>query len=200
MADVLGLGNTNTETPAAGAVGEQKAEPGGGLYPVDVALRPAFEQRRDDLAVGLGLDTTKIAAREADFTDVMRQTGLDPHVVGTPLYDLLTSAELAEQRGAEAVDVQPLNEESRRLLRETYGAKDAEDLLARAQSFVASQPKLAAMLRTRGIGSQPKVVAMLVEHVRVHDYRGPVATTLAGTTTDWDRERARQAAARGRKE
>jgi DNA polymerase III gamma/tau subunit len=50
-------------------------------------------------------------------------------------------------------------------LRQTYGAKDAEDLLARTQRFVRQHRSLAKILQQRGLGSRPDIVRELVSFV-----------------------------------
>jgi hypothetical protein len=168
------VGSWKSDAPAVEPA-EQKE-----MYPTEVALRSVFTDRASEVADVLGLDATQRAARESAFTEVIRSTGLDPLTVGEPLYRRFTDAEIADRRGADAPDVQALDEESRRLLREAYGAEDAENLLARTRAFVAQHPKLAATLRTRGLGSQPEVVRLLVEHVRATNFRGTSKKSLMG--------------------
>jgi hypothetical protein len=46
-----------------------------------------------------------------------------------------------------------------------YGKKDGAALLARTQAFVRSKPKLAAILKDRGLGSRIDIVEAIAAHV-----------------------------------
>ncbi len=140
------------------------------FYPVDVAMRPVFEERSAALA-DLGVSAAERAKLQDTVVDVIRAVGIDPVSVGRPLYNGAVDAVIASAHGEAEPDVQALAEASRRELRETYGAADAEDLLARTAAFVKQHPKLEATLGMRGLGSRPEIVRALVEHVRAVNFR-----------------------------
>lgn len=143
------------------------------LHPIETALREPLRERQSDLVDVLGLTQTQQQARHRDYADLIRRTGLEPLTVGARLYDLMTDADLEDARGTavDAAQVTAWSEESRRQLRVTYGAKEAEDLLQRVQKFTREHPKLAAIVQRRGIGSRPDVVQLLVDEVRRRGYR-----------------------------
>jgi hypothetical protein len=171
MSKTLVGGDDETST---GVVAEQTE-----MYPVSVALAPKYQERRADLGDVLGLTQTQIREAEDTHTDAIRSSGVDPYGLGRAIYDHYVAGEIAAHRGNADVDVQALNEATRRELRETYGAAEADDLLARTAAFVQSHPKLGAILRAHGVGSRADVVAGLVDHVRRVNYR-PGKSTLAG--------------------
>jgi len=57
------------------------------------------------------------------------------------------------------------NTETRRALRDQYGAKEAEELLERASRFVAATPALAQILANPLVGSDPAIVQGIVSYV-----------------------------------
>lgn len=154
----------------------EELQPDNEMFPVEVALRPAFEQREADLSNVLGLTTEQRAAEQKEFTQTIRASGLDGNVIGKRIYDLSVDARIAQLRGADDEDalasrLQRHSEETRQQLAGVYGREEAEKLLARAQKFVKQHPKLHAQLGVGGIGSRPDVVIPIVEHVRRINFR-----------------------------
>lgn len=155
------------------------------LYPPEKALEQPFRREAEQAHDVVGLDTPGREKRQAEFTTMIKDTGLDPYVVAPVLYGLQTEADVLDARGEqlslqeggepqaddEARVMQAWNEEARRTLRETYGQHEAEDLLARADRFVTAHPKLATLMGRHGIGSRPEVVEAIVEHVRRVNFR-----------------------------
>jgi hypothetical protein len=141
------------------------------MYPVDVATRGTFEEHKDTELAVLGLTAEQRATRHRDHNALIAATGVDEYSVGKLLYDAKISADIAVARGEAEPDLQALNEEARRVLADTYGRDEVEPLLTRVREFARQHPKLAAILQTRGIGSQVPVVTALVDHVRRIDWR-----------------------------
>ena len=146
------------------------------MFPVAVALRPVFEASDASLAETLGLTTEQRATEQKEFTQAIQESDLDPYVVGQRIYTHLVKARVAEARGRGdegklARTIQEGNETIRRELRSTYGPKETDDLIARAQRFTKQFPKLHAILGTAAIGSRPDVVIPIIEHVRRVNFR-----------------------------
>ena len=109
------------------------------FHPTEIALRDVFREQGDALHDVVGLSQEQRTARETDYAGVVRDSGLEPYTLGVEIYEAWTRAEVEDVRGGDDVDVQALNEASRKVLRETYGP-DTEDLLGRAaNSFVRSR-------------------------------------------------------------
>jgi hypothetical protein len=141
------------------------------MYPVSTALRPALQQRQNDLVDVLGLSREERVARHRAFVQTIRESGVDALRVGAPLYDALVSAEIAEKRGAPIDEAQAatIKEETRRALRSAYGADRAEQLDQAVGAFLAAHPRLQALLQTPGFVQQSgarKVILEIVDHVR----------------------------------
>jgi hypothetical protein len=109
-----------------------------------------------------------------EFVDLAQKSGLPEGLVVTLAQDHLTGqiADAREQRddpdgAAQRLDQQiaAWNAETRERLTAQYGARDSEQLLARAQRFVKAHPTLERVLRHRGLGSRPDVVEQIVAHV-----------------------------------
>jgi hypothetical protein len=135
-------------------------------FPVRVAMRETFSNRRHELSDVLGLSHEQQHARHNEWAIGIRETGLDP-TIGALIYNKFTDAEVAIARGADVDDatLAAANKTIRQRLRETYG-EEAEDLLKRTNTFVNAHPKLAAVIGMRGVGSNPEVALELVEFVR----------------------------------
>lgn len=134
----------------------------------EIHLRPALRARQDEVRDVQGLDTAALQVRHRKHVAIARDAGLSP-LAYQRIYDTATDLELAEQRGTLVdleTDIQQNNETVRHTLRNRYGAERAEQMLTAANAFVAQHPTLQALLRTRGLGSQPAVVETIVEHVR----------------------------------
>lgn len=144
------------------------------FYPVKTALEPIFQAEAAVEVDTLGLSSAQRAQRHADFTAMIRETGVEAQTVGKRLYELQTHADVAAAQGAEDADVQAAQgqrEEMRRVLRETYGPKGTDDLIARTQKFVRAHPRLHQILELRDIGSDTALGLALVEHVRRSNFR-----------------------------
>ncbi len=148
-----------------------KVEPGE-FFSMEGMLTTTFNQNLRRLGDGLGMSIAEQTAERREFSAIARNTGLFPRVARS-IHDAWTSARLASPRDEAQEDerLRQANTETRRALREQWGAKDAEDLLQRAQKFVKQHPKLAAILSTGNIGSQKAIVQALVEHVRTVNFR-----------------------------
>lgn len=128
----------------------------------------AFRRNEPQLADHLGLSPTQLREERAAFAGTIRDAGLDPEV-GNKIHDALTAARIAGNRATDGLE--EMNTQTRRLLREQFGEEDAADLLVRVQKFARSQPKLAEILRTGTVGSNPDIIEALAWHVRRHGIR-----------------------------
>lgn len=136
------------------------------MFPIDVALRPAFREAETALGDVLGLTSAQRKARTDEYVSLVRETGIDPHTLAPVIYNAHVEAQVAAARGAGDVDVQALNENTRRAVREAYGGERAEKLLDEVRTFVRQHPRLQSILQARGIGSRPEIVMGLIDHVR----------------------------------
>jgi hypothetical protein len=112
-------------------------------------------------------DTFRSIAKDTGLPDGVLAKIADGHIDG-----LLVDASVKHDPDAATADAQALNQrildgnaEIRERLRQTYGRKDGEQLLARTQRFIQNYPKLAAILREDGLGSRPDIVEEIVSHV-----------------------------------
>jgi hypothetical protein len=146
---------------------------------VDRAIETVLQPREAELANELGLSTVERAKEKAESTDMLRKSGLDPYGVGAKIIDLSIDARLAQLRSGGDVDEEELNSrilrnnaDTRQELAGTFGREEAERLIALADKWVRTQPKLHALLGTNGMGSRPDVVIPIVEHIRRIGWKG----------------------------
>lgn len=148
-----------------------KLEPGE-MFSMEGMLASALDPNLTKLGdvTGMPIEQQKVERRE--FSAIARQAGLFPGVAKA-IHNAWTSARLAPpmDEAEEDNQLREANTETRRALREKWGAEDAEDLLARAQKFVGQHPRLAEILSTGGIGSRKEIVLALTEHVRHVNFR-----------------------------
>lgn len=136
-----------------------------------------FHENLTKLGDRTGLTLEEQAAEYRDFRVMSGAADLqETAALAELLHTEWTDARLAQARpGGDDAELEARVaadvEASRVWLREEYGAKDGEALLARVHKFAHQHPKLLAILETRGIGSKPKVVEALVEHVRRINFR-----------------------------
>jgi hypothetical protein len=144
---------------------------------VDLALKPAFTAKHQELGDVLGFTKEQRTTLEKEFTQTIRASGLDPNTFGQKLYELTVDDSIADVHGrggdaaALALDNQKHSEETRQQLRATYGEEEAEALLSRAAAFVKTQPALAELLNRGSFGSRADLIIPIVEHVRRVNYR-----------------------------
>jgi hypothetical protein len=143
----------------------------------DLALEQPFNARESDEANVLGKSTAQREKERKEFIDMMRQSDLPVYELGPKLWEHKVDSELAQIRGG--IDEEELsgrilrnNEEIRQELSGVYGREEAEKLLARADKWVRTQPKLHALLGVNGMGSRPDVVIPIVEHIRRIGWKG----------------------------
>src|SRR5207245_1679518 len=126
-----------------------------------------------------GTDTAAQLQLHGTFVEIANDTSLPDGllaVIADRYIDGLLAAKRVSQdpdADAQAVDQQAADwsAETRAALRATYGAKNGEQLLERAQKFVRAHPALAKVLQQRGLGSRPDVVAGIAAHVHSTGYR-----------------------------
>lgn len=143
-----------------------------GFYPIENTLDLVFTENLTKLSDRTGMSLEAQATERREFSTVMTDAGLHKSpVVAELIHNAWTQARL----DGDEVDVEAAlattNEDTRRALREQWGAKDAEDLTRRAQKLVKQHPKLAAILATGTVGSRLDVVSALVQHVRDVNFR-----------------------------
>lgn len=148
-----------------------KVEPGE-FFSMEGMLKTTLDQNLTRLGDTLGMSIEEQTVERGEFSDIARRAGLFPGVARA-IHDAWTSTRLAApvDEAEEDEQLRQANTETRRALREQWGAKDAEDLLQRAQKFVKQHPKLATILSTGNIGSRKVIVQALVEHVRRVNFR-----------------------------
>lgn len=148
-----------------------KPEPGE-FFSMEGMLKTTLDRNLTSLGDGLGMSIEEQIAERKQFSAIARNAGLFPGVARA-IHDAWTSARLQPvvDEADEHRSLGQANTETRRALREQWGAKDAEDLLQRAQKFVKQNPKLASILSTGNIGSRKAIVQALVEHVRRVNFR-----------------------------
>jgi hypothetical protein len=169
---------TAEERRALGVMYDPAPEPlaPGEFYSTQEMLRSCFDRNFLKLSDGGVLTLEQQAAERKEFAGLVRETGLGL-AAAELLHDRWTSARLEGARAggdnarelATQIDLDA--EASRVALRETWGAKDAADLVQRAKKFATQHPKLNAILNTGGIGSRVDVVQAIVEHVRNINFR-----------------------------
>jgi hypothetical protein len=148
----------------------------GSLYSTVGMLRTKLNQNFVRLGDAGLLDLDDQEKERKEYAALVRETDL-PLGTAELLHDRWTSARLEGARAGGdnarelATQIDRDAEASRIALRETWGAKDAEDLVQRAKKFATQHPKLNAILNTRGIGSRPDVVQAIVSHVRDINFR-----------------------------
>lgn len=144
----------------------------GEFYSPGVALGQTFVSQRETVSDVLGLTMEQQHQRERDFTKLVRETGLNPYDTGKRLYELMTQADVAAMRGEGPDDaqIQTWNEETRSALRETYGAQDGEQMLARLRKFVHGHPALERLLGRHGLGSRKEIVLGLASKIHSDGY------------------------------
>lgn len=119
-----------------------------------VALRPSVD-RVSDLT---GLDRAGADRLEASLAGVASDLGLTNEETGNFAKDY----ERQVLNGRDSQEIDRWSAESRRKLRERYGA-NADAMLADAQEFVRNDPAMASVLVKTGLGSHPKYVERIVE-------------------------------------
>jgi hypothetical protein len=154
-----------------------KAEPippadASGFYGLSL-LTSALEHGAPELSAATGASQADHARMREEFVTIAKATSL-PEPLLVRIADnhrntLIANARPVEDEDADAAQLakrtQEWSEESRTILAQTYGAKDAEQLLARSAAYVKKHPKLAKLLGERGLGSRPDIVTDLVAFV-----------------------------------
>jgi hypothetical protein len=152
---------------------------GNALYGSFSTVTSPIDGRFSELAIATGATEADQTRLRDEFVGIAKKTGLNEGFVANlaehHLNNLLADARIEDDPLAAevALDKQSVEwkNETRARLRNTYGAKDAEDLLARTQKFVKSTPALAKILQKRGLGNRPDVVQAIVSHVFSTGYR-----------------------------
>ena len=168
---------TTATTKITDALYDAPAPDPGGFYRIERAMDLTFNDNLTKLADRTGLSLDAQATERSQYADLMRASGLDQNLaVAELLHTAWSDARMADARpGVEQADVlaeiAAMNEATRAALREEYGARDAEELLQRTNKFVKQHPKLAAIMKTRGVGSRLDVVTALFDHVRAVNFR-----------------------------
>jgi hypothetical protein len=133
----------------------------------------AINGRASDLSVATGATEADIARVRSDFVELAKKSELPEGFVATLAHEHI-NAQIADARIVEDADAEAhtmakqiaaWNAETRERLQMRYGPKDAEQLLARAQKFVAAHPTLKTVLQRRGLGSRPEIVEQIIAHV-----------------------------------
>jgi hypothetical protein len=136
------------------------------LFSVRGEIRSTVRAREEDAATILGLSQEQRQARNREFLAGIEAAGLNS-TIANPLYDALTTAEIADKRGEllDPATVQQAQEAYRRQLRASFGDR-AERIAQATDAFIAEHPALARMLSTRNIGLQPDLRLLITNHVR----------------------------------
>jgi len=148
------------------------APPKGEFYSYSPAVS-VIDRRGPQLWAKTGADTKAQEQLRETFRQIEFATEL-PSAVMTRIAEGHLDGQLADARMSDDPDADGLalhrritegNVELRDRLARTHGAKDAEELLGRAQRFVRSYPALAAILQQHGLGSRADIVEGIVGHV-----------------------------------
>jgi hypothetical protein len=141
-------------------------------------LAAQIDRRQNDLFDGAGWTQDEFASFKRDALDVQRSTGLDEQtsaMIARKFVDGLLAARRTPDPAKHAAETDQAsdanNAQIRSTLRLRYGARQAEDLLARSQKFARSHPALSETLKAFGVGSDPEVVLAVADHVRRTNYR-----------------------------
>ena len=139
------------------------------LYPPAEALGNTFRAHEDDEAVILGLTAEQREARHTEFATVVKESGIQAPL-GEAIYKAGSALDRARARTPEgeevAFDGQGAAEARRRELRDIYGAREAEKLMARVISFGEQHAGLGKLLKHERVLYDRDVLHGLVEHVR----------------------------------
>lgn len=159
-----------TETATMGQPGARAASDPRPLLPRETL---ELAQYHDELSVGLGLDRSAREALIRSNADAVldAQLGLDDYGVFRALNANTLRVRLAKERGT-TPDPAVTREQHETLvsaLRGEYGDDAFEDLRARTDRFVKTQPKLARAIAAAEAGSDPTLVRGLMAFVRAHD-------------------------------
>ena len=145
----------------------------------DSHITHAAETRGVELFETLGTDQAGRDALKRDFAAIQKETGLPDGTV-VRLLDLYADGEVAAGRaedpdaraGELAAEILDNNETLRtELAKRLGGPGEAEQLLARAQRFIARSPKLQKVLEQHGLGSRPEIVEAILNHVQSSGWR-----------------------------
>lgn len=145
---------------------------GQGFYNLST-LTNEIDRSGEDLWTTRGEGQAALARTKAPFVDIAKRTQL-PEALVTTIAKYHIANQLAEGRFVEDPDAAAVaehkqtaewNAESLAALRDTYGPKDGEQMLARVKKFARSHSGLARVLQARGLDSRPDVVKAFAEHV-----------------------------------
>jgi hypothetical protein len=134
-----------------------------------------IDRRAEELTTRAGYDRSKVQQLRNDLAEISKvlpgADGAVMQIAEGHIDNILAGARVMTDAEAEADEVallrqiQANNAELIEHFETRYGKKDGAALLERTQRFVRSHPKLAAILKERGLGSRIDVVEALAAHV-----------------------------------
>jgi hypothetical protein len=133
--------------------------------------REVLLAQQDTLNDQLGFGAVERTTFNRDHVALLRETGLDPAIVGAPLAEAQVAALVSAARGVEVdpAAVQALDAQLRQEMRGQYGPDRAERLFIETQRFLEAHPKLKAVVLMPGFAtsfSGKKAIEAVLEHVR----------------------------------
>jgi hypothetical protein len=137
----------------------------------ETASREVLLRQQDTLNDQLGFGAVERTTFNRNHVALLRETGLDPVIVGEPLAEAHVGALVSAARGVEVdpAAVQALDAQLRQEMRGQYGPDRAERLFIETQKFLEAHPKLRAVVAMPGFAtsfSGKKAIEALLEHVR----------------------------------